>query len=192
MGEFPSGQRGQTVNLLAMPSVVRIHLPPPEKSTRKRAFFNDIRLRRVILLRSCIRLRSSDIASQLYSACDRVKERIEYHTCRKANRSHRAKRERSLDCSSVRIHRPKPQIDRFRTRLTRGAPHDNLGFYCHNRIATQRKHQPAPLELAGAFVILRCSAARHSRSDPPWPSQAQMSGTAKASISMNAKPQYSA
>ena len=31
MGEFPSGQRGQTVNLLAMPSVVRIHLPPPEK-----------------------------------------------------------------------------------------------------------------------------------------------------------------
>ncbi len=28
MGEFPSGQRGQTVNLLAVPSVVRIHLPP--------------------------------------------------------------------------------------------------------------------------------------------------------------------
>ena len=32
MGEFPSGQRGQTVNLLAMPSVVRIHLPPPKRS----------------------------------------------------------------------------------------------------------------------------------------------------------------
>ena len=32
MGEFPSGQRGQTVNLLAMPSVVRIHLPPPKIS----------------------------------------------------------------------------------------------------------------------------------------------------------------
>ena len=31
MGEFPSGQRGQTVNLLAMPSVVRIHLPPPRR-----------------------------------------------------------------------------------------------------------------------------------------------------------------
>ncbi len=29
MGEFPSGQRGQTVNLLAMPSVVRIHPLPP-------------------------------------------------------------------------------------------------------------------------------------------------------------------
>jgi hypothetical protein len=26
---FPSGQRGQTVNLLAQPSMVRIHLPPP-------------------------------------------------------------------------------------------------------------------------------------------------------------------
>ena len=34
MGEFPSGQRGQTVNLLAMPSVVRIHLPPPNRSKR--------------------------------------------------------------------------------------------------------------------------------------------------------------
>ena len=33
MGDFPSGQRGQTVNLLAMPSVVRIHhLPPKQKS----------------------------------------------------------------------------------------------------------------------------------------------------------------
>ncbi len=28
MGGFPSGQRGQTVNLLALPSVVRIHLRP--------------------------------------------------------------------------------------------------------------------------------------------------------------------
>ncbi len=28
MDGFPSGQRGQTVNLLAMPSVVRIHLHP--------------------------------------------------------------------------------------------------------------------------------------------------------------------
>ena len=28
MEEVPSGQRGQTVNLLALPSVVRIHLPP--------------------------------------------------------------------------------------------------------------------------------------------------------------------
>ena len=31
MGEFQSGQMGQTVNLLAMPSVLRIHLPPPNK-----------------------------------------------------------------------------------------------------------------------------------------------------------------
>ena len=33
MGEFPSGQRGQTVNLLSVTSVVRIHLPPPAQST---------------------------------------------------------------------------------------------------------------------------------------------------------------
>ena len=36
MGEFQSGQMGQTVNLLAMPSVVRIHLPPPIKETSMR------------------------------------------------------------------------------------------------------------------------------------------------------------
>ena len=29
-GEFPSGQRGQTVNLLSVTSMVRIHLPPPK------------------------------------------------------------------------------------------------------------------------------------------------------------------
>ena len=31
MGRFPSGQRGQTVNLLQIASVVRIHLGPLEK-----------------------------------------------------------------------------------------------------------------------------------------------------------------
>ena len=42
-GDFPSGQRGQTVNLLSLTSVVRIHHPPPTKnallSTDKGAFF---------------------------------------------------------------------------------------------------------------------------------------------------------
>ncbi len=32
MGEFPSGQRGQTVNLLSLTSLVRIQLPPPNKN----------------------------------------------------------------------------------------------------------------------------------------------------------------
>ena len=35
MGDFPSGQRGQTVNLLASPSVVRIHLPPPRRRSKE-------------------------------------------------------------------------------------------------------------------------------------------------------------
>ena len=30
---FPSGQRGQTVNLLSTISMVRIHLPPPQQNT---------------------------------------------------------------------------------------------------------------------------------------------------------------
>src|SRR5690554_3802469 len=30
--EYPSGQRGQTVNLLQVASVVRIHSPPPQKT----------------------------------------------------------------------------------------------------------------------------------------------------------------
>ena len=33
LGEFPSGQRGQTVNLLSLTSLVRIQLPPPNKNT---------------------------------------------------------------------------------------------------------------------------------------------------------------
>ena len=39
MGDFPSGQRGQTVNLLATPSVVRIHHPPPKTVLRKHGGF---------------------------------------------------------------------------------------------------------------------------------------------------------
>ena len=45
MGEFPSGQRGQTVNLLLIASVVRIHPLPPEKTVgfdRIYRLFNEI------------------------------------------------------------------------------------------------------------------------------------------------------
>ena len=34
LGEFPSGQRGQTVNLLSLTSLVRIQLPPPKTRNR--------------------------------------------------------------------------------------------------------------------------------------------------------------
>ena len=37
-GDFPSGQRGQTVNLLSLTSVVRIHHPPPKNP---RTVFSD-------------------------------------------------------------------------------------------------------------------------------------------------------
>ena len=40
MGDFPSGQRGQTVNLLSLTSVVRIHHPPPsKKALQKQCYF---------------------------------------------------------------------------------------------------------------------------------------------------------
>ena len=39
LGDFPSGQRGQTVNLLSLTSVVRIHHPPPQKKDTKRCPF---------------------------------------------------------------------------------------------------------------------------------------------------------
>ena len=39
MGEFPSGQRGQTVNLLSVTSMVRIHLPPPKTKSADLVFF---------------------------------------------------------------------------------------------------------------------------------------------------------
>ena len=48
MGEFPSGQRGQTVNLLLIASVVRIHLPPPiKRHHRKVVPFLLVRTRKV-------------------------------------------------------------------------------------------------------------------------------------------------
>ena len=54
MGEFPSGQRGQTVNLLSLTSLVRIQLPPPTKkeplSTKTKVLFlNDVCLRQMML-----------------------------------------------------------------------------------------------------------------------------------------------
>ena len=39
MGDFPSGQRGQTVNLLSLTSVVRIHHPPPKIPSHLRWYF---------------------------------------------------------------------------------------------------------------------------------------------------------
>ena len=65
MGEFPSGQRGQTVNLLRIASMVRIRPPPPEKTANRdtiSGLFSYIRLWRVILLRSYIWLAPSYIA----------------------------------------------------------------------------------------------------------------------------------
>ena len=52
-GDFPSGQRGQTVNLLSLTSVVRIHHPPPTKnallSTKTKVrFLNDVCLRQMM------------------------------------------------------------------------------------------------------------------------------------------------
>ena len=41
MGEFPSGQRGQTVNLLRIASMVRIRPPPPNKKVLKPQWFLD-------------------------------------------------------------------------------------------------------------------------------------------------------
>ena len=39
MGEFPSGQRGQTVNLLSLTSLVRIQLPPPKQKGHRMVSF---------------------------------------------------------------------------------------------------------------------------------------------------------
>ena len=42
MGGFPSGQRGQTVNLLQLASVVRIHLRPVEFGNFELFGFSDL------------------------------------------------------------------------------------------------------------------------------------------------------
>ncbi|MBQ3869962.1 MAG: hypothetical protein II777_05385, partial [Clostridia bacterium] len=77
----------------------------PEKTSRERGFFNSIRLRRVILLRSYIRLTPS------YIALRAVKRRIEYHFAatpqnitfaRRANISHPADGEIYYFCNFTR------------------------------------------------------------------------------------------
>ncbi len=40
MGDFPSGQRGQTVNLLSLTSLVRIQHPPPKNDKLCLSFFH--------------------------------------------------------------------------------------------------------------------------------------------------------
>ena len=45
MGDFPSGQRGQTVNLLSTTSLVRIQHPPPQKSIHICGCFFVLRVR---------------------------------------------------------------------------------------------------------------------------------------------------
>ena len=57
MGEFPSGQRGQTVNLLSMTSLVRIQLPPPRKNAVRDCVFS-IQFDRVELV--CHRIAGAD------------------------------------------------------------------------------------------------------------------------------------
>ena len=57
MGEFPSGQRGQTVNLLSMTSLVRIQLPPPRKNAVTDCVFS-IQFDRVEL--ACHRIAGAD------------------------------------------------------------------------------------------------------------------------------------
>jgi hypothetical protein len=54
MGEFPSGQRGQTVNLLLYASMVRIHLLPPNFPARILAgifYFYPLRKRNIYKLK---------------------------------------------------------------------------------------------------------------------------------------------
>ena len=69
MGEFPSGQRGQTVNLLAPPSVVRIHSPPPLKNrmlVRFVVFYADFLLGAVwMVLGCCMMIFEAGVTCQL-------------------------------------------------------------------------------------------------------------------------------
>ena len=87
MGEFPSGQRGQTVNLLSPTSVVRIHLPPPEKRTCESKSFFQLYSRRefdcfavIFGLRRVILPAGSQYANRIsLKAC------FQYHFCASKN-----------------------------------------------------------------------------------------------------------
>ena len=68
MGEFPSGQRGQTVNLLSMTSVVRIHLPPPNSALKDAEFCFILSTFRTIL---CIFIKAAPDRARQFSGANR-------------------------------------------------------------------------------------------------------------------------
>ena len=68
MGEFPSGQRGQTVNLLSMTSVVRIHLPPPNSALKDAEFFFIFGTFRTIL---CVFIKAAPTHARQFSGASR-------------------------------------------------------------------------------------------------------------------------
>ena len=68
MGEFPSGQRGQTVNLLSVTSVVRIHLPPPNSALKDAEFCFILSTFRTIL---CIFIKAAPDRTRQFSGANR-------------------------------------------------------------------------------------------------------------------------
>ncbi len=68
MGEFPSGQRGQTVNLLSVTSVVRIHLPPPNSASKDAEFCFILSTFRTIL---CVFIKAAPTHARQFSGASR-------------------------------------------------------------------------------------------------------------------------
>ena len=94
MGVFPSGQRGQTVNLLAPPSVVRIHpLPPNKRDLRKQVFFVCVCVRRTQHHFATLVANFISVSTELHSACGH-KTKLSYDKqcytlrCKRCDASH--------------------------------------------------------------------------------------------------------
>ena len=74
MGEFPSGQRGQTVNLLSLTSLVRIQLPPPKILVRKYGDFYFFTFNSSLFIATVCRKPSTYGKVLIFSeACDIIK-----------------------------------------------------------------------------------------------------------------------
>ena len=113
MGEFPSGQRGQTVNLLAMPSVVRIHLLPPKNRLVKASRF-------------FIHCESNGISSavRLYIINNGKAVVVSHH----AQRVSKSFRNDDIQCSALIFHRQRRNITKISVKVDSNHRSENNGL----------------------------------------------------------------
>ena len=157
MGAFPSGQRGQTVNLLSLTSVVRIHPLPPIQKTTHRVVFCIGRARRTRQSMQISRFGNATTGYLLNSPAASSVVRIHFGRGRRTQVC-RFRRKPKWRCSAA-----KANLVRSAPRAERGGP--NPGGEYH-RIKFVSSIPPPPIFRFGAKrnIATVCKCPPHNRS----------------------------